>query len=338
MERYTTIQDLQLLGESALESSLAGYWDWNMVTNEEYLSPRFKEMFGYADHEMENNPEAWQKIAFEEDLPDMFQKFEAHIKSHGQIPFKSVVRYLHKNGKTIWVRCNGKVVEWSENNEPLRAIGCHVDITEEKETELRLKKALVEKETLLKEVHHRVKNNLQLLLSLSRLKDKNGKIETHEIEDSINSISRAYEAIYKSDNLDYISIKTYVDQVVSPIANEYSFNYKIESASFEEDIDFLIPIGLIITELTNNSIKHGGIKPNDLSIEINFLKENDILKLYFCDNGKGYGAEIDKLTENDSFGMTIIEGLVDQLNGSIKIFDNRGACTELRINTNPNNT
>ena len=338
MKRYTTIQDLQLLGESALESSLAGYWDWNMVTNEEYLSPRFKEMFGYAEHEMENNPEAWQKIAFQEDLPDMFQKFEAHIKSRGQSPFKSVVRYHHKNGNTIWVRCNGKVVEWSENNEPLRAIGCHVDITEEKEIELRLKKALKERETLLKEVHHRVKNNLQLLLSLSRLKDKNGKIETHEIEDSINSISRAYEAIYKSDNLYNISIKTYINQVVSPIANEHNFNYKIESVSFEQNIDFLIPIGLIITELTNNSIKHGGIKPDDLSIEINISKENEILKLYYCDNGKGYGAEINKIAENESFGMTIIEGLADQLNGSIKIFDNGGACAELKINTNPNNT
>lgn len=338
MKRYTTTQDLKLLSESALESSLAGYWDWNMVTNEEYLSPRFKEMFGYADHEMENNPEAWQKIAFQEDLPPMFQSFEEHVRSRGQIPFKSIVRYHHKNGNTIWVRCNGKVVEWSENNEPLRAIGCHVDITEEKEIEQRLKQTLKERDILLKEVHHRVKNNLQLLLSLSRLKDKNGKIETHEIEDSINSISRAYEAIYKSENFDNLSIETYINQVINPIAIEHNFNYKIVSINFERNIDFLIPIGLIITELTNNSIKHGGIKPDQLRIKLNISMENEMLKVVYCDNGNGYGKKVDTILENDSFGLTIIEGLTDQLNGSIKLYDNSGACADLRININPNNT
>ena len=114
MKKYSTIEDLELLSESALDSALAGFWDWNMVTNEEYLSPRFKEMFGYEDHEMENSPEAWQKIAFQEDLPGMFESVTAHIKSGGSVPFRSVVRYYHKNGSIVWVRCTGKVVEWSD--------------------------------------------------------------------------------------------------------------------------------------------------------------------------------------------------------------------------------
>jgi PAS domain S-box-containing protein len=132
MERYSTIEDLKLLSESALESSLAGFWDWNMATNDEYLSPRFKQMLGYAEHEMENKPESWQKIAFPEDLPGMFASFEQHVQSKGKVPFESIVRYHHKSGKTIWVRCNGKVVEWSDEDAPLRAIGCHIDISEEK--------------------------------------------------------------------------------------------------------------------------------------------------------------------------------------------------------------
>ena len=76
MKRYSSIEDLRLLSESALESSLAGFWDWDMVSNEEYLSPRFKQMLGYAVHEMENKPESWQKIAFQEDLPGMFASFD----------------------------------------------------------------------------------------------------------------------------------------------------------------------------------------------------------------------------------------------------------------------
>jgi PAS domain S-box-containing protein len=331
MKKYTTIQDLQLLSESVLESSLAGYWDWNMVTDEEYLSTRFKEMFGYSDDEMENTPESWQKIAFQEDLPGMFESFDAHVKSRGKIPFQSIVRYHHKNGNTIWVRCNGKVVEWSQKNEPLRAIGCHVDITEEKEIEFRLKKAIKERDILLKEVHHRVKNNLQLLLSLSRLKDKNGRIETHEIEDSINSIARAYEAIYHSESLDKISIKEYLGQIIDPISNGQNFKYVIEAINYERNIDFLIPIGLIMTELVNNSLKHGRIGNNELGATISIKKEGEILFIKFCDNGKGYGEKFNTSRERSSFGLNIIEGLVDQLSGSIRFFDEKGACAEIRI-------
>lgn len=118
MKEYSETSDWKLVSETALESSLAGFWDWNMVTNEEYLSPRFKEMFGYADNEMENTPEAWRKIAFQEDLPGMFEAFNKHVESGGKNPFVSVVRYSHKNGSTVWVRCNGKIVEWSEEGAP----------------------------------------------------------------------------------------------------------------------------------------------------------------------------------------------------------------------------
>lgn len=331
MKRYSTKEDLQLLSESALESSLAGFWDWNMITNEEYLSPRFKEMFGYSEEEMENTPEAWQKIAFQEDLPEMFESFNQHVQSKGRIPFNSVVRYHHKNGDTVWVRCNGKVVDWGSNGEPLRAIGCHVDITEEKELEQQLKKAITERDILLKEVHHRVKNNLQLVLSLSRLKDKDGRVETHEIEDSINSIASAYEAIYKSKVLEKISIETYLKQVVSPIISGQRVIFTMNSDDYKQNIDFLIPIGLITTELINNSMKHGRINGSSMDIEITISKEGNMLHILYCDNGKGYGSNIESLKKCNSFGMTIIEGLMDQLNGTIHFFDNGGACAQLTI-------
>jgi PAS domain S-box-containing protein len=137
------LRDLELINESALESSLAGFWDWDLLSNEEYLSPRFKDMFGYKEHEMENSPDSWQKIAFPEDLPQLFEAFDTHVKSKGDIPFTSTVRYYHKNGKTIWVRCTGKVVKWSEDGAPLRVIGCHVDITEIEQDKQKLSDDLV---------------------------------------------------------------------------------------------------------------------------------------------------------------------------------------------------
>jgi PAS domain S-box-containing protein len=289
-------------------------------------------MFGYADHEMENSPDSWKAIAFQEDLPHMYQSFTDHIVSKGKVPFNSVVRYYHKNGSTVWVRCNGKVVKWSENGEPLRAIGCHVDITEERELQNQLQKAIAERDFFLKEVHHRVKNNLQLLLSIARLKTKNGLIETHEIEDSISSIARAYEAIYQAEQVQSISIENYLQQIIKPIISGRNIDFNIKAVEVNKGIDFLIPIGLIITELVNNSLKHAFEDLNGNSICLEIETENNNLKIKYCDNGKGFGADfLAQIDTCDSFGISIMQGLIDQLSGQIRYFDEDGASVEIII-------
>ena len=127
--------------EDVLESTLSGYWDWDLKTNNQYLSPAFKEMFGYADHEMPNRPESWQRIIFEEDLPGVLNLMEEHYASKGRIPFSIEVRYHHKNGSTIWVICAGRVIEWDKDGRPRRMVGCHVDITKLKQAEKALKES-----------------------------------------------------------------------------------------------------------------------------------------------------------------------------------------------------
>ncbi|MBE9207717.1 PAS domain S-box protein [Nostoc sp. LEGE 06077] len=129
--------ELNLL-EQVLEVSLAGYWDWDIPSNYEYLSPTFKQMLGYADHELPNTPETWQRLIFPEDLANILEMFEQHIQSRGQIPCSSEVRYQHKDGSTVWVICSGRVIAWDEDGHPLRMIGCHIDITQRKQIEAEL--------------------------------------------------------------------------------------------------------------------------------------------------------------------------------------------------------
>jgi PAS domain S-box-containing protein len=124
--------------EQILEQSLAGYWDWDIPTGDEYLSPTFKKMFGYEDHEIENRAESWQRLIFAEDLPGVYEKYNQHCESKGEIPFYNEVRYHHKNGSTVWVICTGKVIEWDDDRKAKRMIGCHIDITERKQAELSL--------------------------------------------------------------------------------------------------------------------------------------------------------------------------------------------------------
>ncbi|MDB9313959.1 PAS domain S-box protein [Spirulina sp. CS-785/01] len=134
-------RELQLL-ENILEVVLGGYWDWNIPNNQEYLSPGFKRILGYEDHELTNSPETWQTLIFPEDLTKVLQTFDSHIQSQGQEPFYNEVRYRHKDGSTVWVICYGQVIEWDSQGNPLRMIGCHIDISDRKQATKQINRQL----------------------------------------------------------------------------------------------------------------------------------------------------------------------------------------------------
>ncbi|MDJ0704809.1 MAG: PAS domain S-box protein [Leptolyngbyaceae cyanobacterium MO_188.B28] len=129
--------ELKLM-EQIFEIILAGYWDWDIPNHQEYLSPGFKRMFGYADHELPDIPESWQNLVFPEDLPSVLECFDRHVQSRGEIPYYNEVRYRHKDGSTVWVICSGQVIEWDDAGNPLRMIGCHIDISGRKQIEAQL--------------------------------------------------------------------------------------------------------------------------------------------------------------------------------------------------------
>jgi two-component system, cell cycle sensor histidine kinase and response regulator CckA len=115
-----------------LENGSVGYWDWNIPAGKSFQSPALKKMFGYEEHELDNSMDAVRKLVFSEDLARVDVNFNEHVKSHGAIPFSSEIRNHHKDGSTVWVLCKGKVIEWDNDGNPLRAVGCNIDITEQK--------------------------------------------------------------------------------------------------------------------------------------------------------------------------------------------------------------
>ncbi len=123
-------KQLNLLGDNAGD----GWWDWHLLENFEYMSPRFWEILGYDPNEMKHHPSEWQKLILPDDLIKATNSFKLHINSHGSIPFQEEVRYKHASGKIIWVVCKGKVVEW-DGDTAIRIVGAHTDITERKQLE-----------------------------------------------------------------------------------------------------------------------------------------------------------------------------------------------------------
>lgn len=132
LKEKALLEDKNKIFESIFEETLEGWWDWSIQDGTEYLSPKFKRNFGYKVHEMQNTPEAWQNIIHADDLPSVFEKYDAHIRSKGRRPYDNEVRFYHKDGSIQWVLCRGKVIEYDSDNKPKRMIGCHIDITKQK--------------------------------------------------------------------------------------------------------------------------------------------------------------------------------------------------------------
>jgi len=133
----------------ALESSQYGIWDWNLKEDKIFFSKIWKAMLGYSDNEITSSLKEWLKRVHPEDLEEAQLKVSNHIKGHTDF-YEDEHRILHKNGHYIWIKDRGKVVEWNQSGEPLRFIGTHQEITDEKKRERQLKEATHKYEFLFK--------------------------------------------------------------------------------------------------------------------------------------------------------------------------------------------
>ncbi len=127
--------------EYAFIGSNDGLWDWNVITGEAYLSPRWKAIIGYKDSEIENNITSWETSVYPDDL--ILAKEELHrVFTHEKKLYKIEFRQIHKDGHLVWVLARG-MVKFDKSGKPLRMIGTHIDITEKKEVQQKLEKLSV---------------------------------------------------------------------------------------------------------------------------------------------------------------------------------------------------
>jgi len=200
-----------------------------------------------------------------------------------------------------------------------------------------LKRTLIsneEKEVLLKEIHHRVKNNLQIINSLIRLQShymtpNNYLTKLNETENRIRSMALVHEKLYQSNELSELNLNTYIKELVKNIYESYEtgvpidFKYEIKELKFS--IDILIPIGLIINEAVSNSLKYAFQGKDSGQIYIKFcdkcFEKNTVLIIK--DNGIGADLQFEELS-SDSLGLELIESLTDQLDGEFVLDTNNG--------------
>ncbi|GAB5415963.1 MAG: hypothetical protein Crog4KO_07440 [Crocinitomicaceae bacterium] len=193
-----------------------------------------------------------------------------------------------------------------------------------------------EKEILLKEVHHRVKNNLQIIISLiklheSKLNDARVEKEFREMKSRVMSMSIVHQRIHKSSNFNDISLKGYTEQLFEYVSSQYPerevhVDFQMPD-DFNLDIESSIPCGLILNELMSNFFKH--CEGDHLSIRAEKL-ENGKYAVVYQDNGAGYPEDL-SLDSIDTLGLELISILTEQLDGSMSFRNNDGALCEIEI-------
>lgn len=207
------------------------------------------------------------------------------------------------------------------------------DITERKKAEQKIKESLKEKEILLAEIHHRVKNNLAVITGLLELQVQNtdndeAKTVLRDSQLRINSMALIHEKLYQSDNLSLIQFGKYIGELIDVIADshitkEKPIEIEIESDPVEFTITQAIPCGLLMNEIVTNALKHAFEGRKAGTISISLKKKNEIIDLVIFDDGVGLPDNFEELKVK-SLGMTLIYTLASQLNAEMKIESDEG--------------
>jgi len=207
------------------------------------------------------------------------------------------------------------------------------EVDERRRAEERIRGSLREKEVLLKEIHHRVKNNMQVIYSLlnlqaKRIADRTVRAMFEESRNRVSSMALIHEKLYRSEDLAHIDFKEYLQSLVAGIADTYKRQDIVFSLDMEQvslDVNVGIPCGLIVNELVSNSLKHAfpGGRKGTISVGVNRSREGFYV-LTVADNGVGFPPEVD-FRKVQSLGLQLVNVLAGQINGTFDLSNVDGA-------------
>lgn len=241
-------------------------------------------------------------------------------------------------GKTVTL-LTSKVPLRNSKSEIIGVIGTYIDITDRKKTELKIQSLLKEKEILLREVHHRIKNNMNtvsglLYLQADSLKDKTAISALHQAESRIHSMSILYDKLFRSENLDGTSLKDYLESLIEGVLITLTDSTRILVEKHIEDIPIsantAFTLGIIVNELLTNAIKYAFKGVDKGKLIISASKTDNKISVVVQDNGVGIPGDVD-IKEFGGFGLSLVTMLIEQVNGSVRIERQNGTKFTLEV-------
>jgi PAS domain S-box-containing protein len=258
-----------------------------------------------------------------------------NASAHGGPRFALDYRFQWADGKTVWVMGTAVATHDLAGN-ITGYLGTCIDISARALATEALKRSLAEKEVLLREIHHRVKNNLQVITSLinlqsHRVADGAARALFEDTRNRVHAIALLHEHLYRTQDLAHVDVAGYLRGLVQHIAganrdDQRSITVNVEVRSAVLDIDSAVPVGLIVNELVSNAYKHAfpnGRSEGTITVEI--TTNGDQTRLCVTDDGGGFPENF-ALHSCNSLGMLLISSLAQQLDGALSVERRGGAC------------
>ncbi|MFA5269936.1 MAG: PAS domain S-box protein [Methanoregula sp.] len=306
-----------------------GVWATDAQGNLTYLSESFLSVLGTTLEDCRKN--GWMHLLPREDYDRTVADWQQCIQTGGFWDYE--YRIVDRKGKVFIVLSRGAphtdsagtITSW---------VGLHLDITERKRYEGRLETSLREKEVIIKEVHHRVKNNMQVIsgfleLQSNYIDDPQAVEKLTECQRRVRTMALVHEKLYQSKSLGVINAAEYIKSLVADLMNSYTISTPVDVTVDVDDvsinIDMAIPCGLIINELVSNSLKYAftGRESGRLSVVMHH-REDHMFCLTVQDDGVGLPVDYEARSAA-SLGTQLVSVLVRQLGGEITTETDHGA-------------
>lgn len=279
--------------------------------------------FGYTQDEFTKGNITYADIVVPEDLGNVEQNLLEAI-NRGDKEFNYEYRIITRDGEIKWVEERTFIGNFSANHSN-KLQGIILDINERKKAEEALKKM---GKIRIKEIHHRIKNNLQVVSGLLYLESLNFKSDDvieafRQSENRVRSIALIHEKLYHSENLTSLNLSDYIEDLVEHLINSYNIDEDIikihlNIENLYLDMDSAVPLGIIINELTSNALQHAFIEGENGEISIDFFKSAGQLILKVEDSGGAFPDDID-FRNTESLGLQLVSNLVSQIEGDIEL-------------------
>ncbi len=326
--------------ELALEAAKGGTFHYDVESDTSTWDDRSLRIFGVSADQFAGTFQAWADLVHPEDLPRTDRKVREFMNSGTESALDIEFRIIRPDGEIRYVHAPGFLIRDATGN-PRTMTGLFFDVTDRTRAEEQLKASLREKDVLMREIFHRVKNNFQVILSLLMLQsdlidDEKYLRMFEDTQGRIHAMALVHERLYESENLADINIEDYIIGIVEHLLDVHlrkdaRIALKTDIEGISLGIDTALSCGLLITELVSNSLKHAF--PHNQSGEIGLRLRSigeDRYELVIRDNGVGMPSQQDVQT-SDSLGLRLVAAFVRNLNGTLEVNVSGGTFTKIEF-------